>query len=123
MHYRDIVALCIGTALSGRGRMTLEVGHRKMKRLYPLPQAIVLIGMIAAPLHAEYCLAPVRPFLPADTHDAARYRDLIVADFETYASNVQRYLACLDEERRRAFVEAQMVSQEFGEFLRSVGED
>ena len=69
------------------------------------------------------CLAPPRPFVPSDPAQAREFADIIQKDFETYIAKIQRYFLCLDEERARAFTEAQEVSQEYGRFLESVSKD
>ena len=70
---------------------------------------------------ADTCLAPPRPFVPSDPAQTLEFADIILKDFETYISEIQLYFLCLDEERARAFTEAQEVSQEYGRFLESVG--
>ena len=71
---------------------------------------------------AETCLAPIRPFVPADLDDAHQFRELIRQDFEFYIRDIQAYFRCLDEERERAFNEAQEVSQDYGRFLQTAGD-
>lgn len=70
--------------------------------------------------HAATCLAPPRPFVPADPAVAQAYADLIGADFETFLSEIGRYIQCLDEERARAFDEAQEVAEEYGRYINAV---
>lgn len=82
--------------------------------------AVILCALWALPAAAS-CLAPERPFLPADPQDARAYADLIREDFETYISEVQDYFRCLDAERARAFSEAQEVSQDYGRFVGMTG--
>ena len=69
---------------------------------------------------AATCLAPPRPFVPADPTAVQAYADLIGADFENYLSEIGRYIQCLDEERTRAFGEAQEVAEEYGRFIDAV---
>lgn len=71
---------------------------------------------------AETCLAPIRPFVPAEPNDAHQFRELIRQDFEFYIRDIQAYFRCLDEERERAFKEAQEVSQDYGRFLQIAGD-
>lgn len=66
------------------------------------------------------CVPPERPFLPASEEDIQAYADLIGQDFEAYIADVQDYFRCIDEERARAFVEAQDVSEEYARFVRIV---
>jgi hypothetical protein len=66
------------------------------------------------------CVPPERPFLPASEEDIRAYADLIRQDFEAYIAAVQDYLRCIDEERARAFLEAQEVSEDYGRFTRIV---
>ena len=63
------------------------------------------------------CVPPERPFLPASTDGIRSYSDLIRQDFEAYIAAVQDYFQCIDEERARAFVEAQDVSEDYGRFV------
>jgi hypothetical protein len=48
------------------------------------------------------------------------YAELIRQDFEAYITDVQDYFRCIDEERARAFREAQEVSVDYGRFVRTV---
>lgn len=89
----------------------------KMKRLQLIPQAILLSMALAEPASAETCLAPQRPFVPGDPVSLAEFADLIRQEFEVYFQGIPRYLQCLDEERTRAFKEAQEVSQEYEAFV------
>jgi len=66
---------------------------------------------------AAACAPPQRPFLPQASGGRETYADLIRQDFETYFAEVQGYFRCLDEERNRAFVEAQEVSDDYAQFL------
>jgi len=79
---------------------------------------MVLVGQA----QAETCLAPTRPFVPADPKDAHQFRNLIRQDFEFYIQDIQAYFRCLDEERARAFKEAQEVSQDYGRFIQATTE-
>lgn len=84
--------------------------------------AIVLSVVLIERVEAETCLAPTRPFVPADPNDAHKFRELIRQDFEFYIQDIQAYFRCLDEERTRAFDEAQEVSQEYGRFVQAANE-
>lgn len=46
-----------------------------------------------------------------------RYRAEIVAEFEAYFRDLSAYLACLDDERARAFAEAQAAAEAQASFL------
>ncbi|MDA8747034.1 hypothetical protein N9M66_02365 [Litoreibacter sp.] len=81
--------------------------------------AIVLSVALIGQVETETCLAPARPFVPNDPNAAQQYRELIRQDFEFYIQDIQAYFRCLDEERARAFVEAQEVSLEYGRFVRA----
>ena len=92
------------------------------------PPALLFIFIVSAVFcgsqsYAMTCLAPPRPFVPSDPAQAREFADIIQKDFETYIAEIQRYFLCLDEERARAFAEAQEVSQEYGRFLESVSND
>ena len=76
----------------------------------------------ASAVSAQGCLAPSRPFVPSDPRDAREYADLIRTDFELYLADIQAYFRCLDAERARAFDEAREVSEEYGQFIETVGE-
>ena len=69
------------------------------------------------------CLAPLRPYVPADAAMTVEYSDLIRRDFEAYIEDIQQHFRCLDEERARAFEEAQEVSQEYGNFVKALGNE
>ena len=96
---------------------------RKLKILHTIPQAIVLGSAFIGPQWAMDCFAPQRPYVPADPSVAVEYADLIRRDFEEYIEDIQQHFRCLDEERARAFEEAQEVSQEYGRFLKALGNE
>lgn len=83
--------------------------------------ALLTFSVIAS--GAQACLAPARPFVPADPSVAREYADIIRAEFEDYFTNVQHYFRCLDAERSRFFDEAREVSGEYEDFLRGAGRD
>ena len=66
------------------------------------------------------CIRPERPFLPASQDAMQTYADLIRQDFEKYIADIQRYFRCVDDERGRAFLEAQEVSKDYERFVRVV---
>ncbi|NVK58357.1 MAG: hypothetical protein HWE26_22445 [Alteromonadaceae bacterium] len=71
---------------------------------------------------AQSCLAPEKPYLPTAASEVRHYADLLRQDFENYLSEVSRYFACLDEERARAYREAQEVTQQYQRFIEIVSE-
>lgn len=71
---------------------------------------------------AASCLAPMRPYVPADSQAARDYADILRRDFETYIQEIQAYFRCLELERARAFEEAREVSEDYGRFLQLVGD-
>ena len=102
---------------------SVEGSGKKLKILHAIPQAIVLESVFIGPLWAMDCLAPQRPYVPADLAMTVEYADLIRWDFEEYIEDIQQHFRCLDEERARAFEEAQEVSQEYGRFLKALGNE
>ncbi|SPJ26340.1 hypothetical protein [Palleronia abyssalis] len=48
------------------------------------------------------------------------YADLLRQDFENYLSEVSDYIGCLDQERVRAFREAQEVTEQYQRFIEIV---
>jgi hypothetical protein len=81
---------------------------------------MVLLTCLPGAGLAGSCLAPPRPFLPADSQGARDYAEQIRADFEIYIEDIERYFRCLEGARARAFVEAREVSEEYGWFLQLV---
>lgn len=79
--------------------------------------AIALTIFFHATTASASCIAPDRPFVPSDPDTAKLYTDLLRQDFELYLRDAQAYFRCLDEERRRAFDEAQEVSEAYKRFL------
>jgi len=69
---------------------------------------------------AETCLAPPRPYVPAEVSASREYADLIRQDFQTYFDEIEDYFRCMDEERGRAFTEAREVSQDYGRFIQAM---
>jgi hypothetical protein len=85
-------------------------------------QVILLLCVVSGTAKAETCVAPPRPFVPADPRALRDYSDIIRNDFEFYIRDIQTYFRCLEVERVRAFEEAREVSQEYGRFLEALGE-
>lgn len=65
----------------------------------------------------EFCTPMRRPYVPPTVEEIAEYRDLIIADFEAYLSDVTRYFMCMDKERDRALREAREVGEEYRAFI------
>ena len=84
-------------------------------------QAMILLVCMPGAGVATACVAPYRPFLPDNSQATLDYADLIRTDFENYIEDIQRYFHCLEDERARAFAEARKVSEEYGRFLKLVG--
>ncbi|QFS85074.1 hypothetical protein [Roseivivax sp. THAF197b] len=85
-------------------------------------QSVAMFLLVPAATHAEFCLAPVRPFVPSDSQAARDYADIIRRDFEVYITDIQNFFRCLEQERARAFEEAREVSQDYDRFLELVGD-
>ena len=85
------------------------------------PLTVICMFVVAATAaDAETCLAPSRPFVPSDPAAAREYADLIRQDFQTYLSDIEGHLRCLDGKRTRAFAEAQEITEEYGRFVEIV---
>ena len=50
----------------------------------------------------------------------AEYRTEIAAEFETYFAEISGYIACLDEERTRALVEARAATDVYSTLLTTI---
>lgn len=88
----------------------------------PLIFLIILVVFPVQTAIANSCLAPERPFLPSGHEEMKRYADLLRADFERYIEDVQNYFMCLDNERSRAFIEAQEVTEDYVRFVDIISE-
>lgn len=66
---------------------------------------------------ATGCVPPEKPFVPAEPQVIERYEDQLRDDFERYLTEIAVYIACLDEERRRAFEESKGVTKAYRLFL------
>jgi hypothetical protein len=82
----------------------------------------VWIMVSSTPGFAQGCVAPAVPFLPADPADIRTYADILRADFETYFADAQAYFRCFEQERNRAFVDAQEVTEAYARMLELLGE-
>jgi len=78
---------------------------------------VILMMALSTPGFAQGCMAPVVPFMPANPADIRTYADILRADFETYFADAQAYFHCLEQERSRAFVEAQEVTAAYARML------
>lgn len=68
----------------------------------------------------EFCHPLERPYVPADPAEVAKYRDLIIADFEEYMSGVTTYFSCLERERERATLEVREVGDAYRAFQEQI---
>lgn len=84
-----------------------------------LPMLVLLI-LLPRLGFAGSCIAPPRPFIPSDSQVVREYGNIIRHDFEDYVQDIQNHFRCLDDERVRAFEEAQIVSQDYDHFLQLV---
>ncbi|RFC61911.1 hypothetical protein DYI37_18760 [Fulvimarina endophytica] len=66
---------------------------------------------------ARECVPPEKPFVPSELKAIERYEDLLRDDFESYLTEIAGYIACLDDERRRAFRESRDVTRDYRLFL------
>ena len=91
---------------------------------FPILTAFTLSIFIIStvPVSAEtMCLPPARPYLPTTQEEADEFDLLIAHDANTYYSEAESYLACLERERLRVILEVQEFSREYEtyiEFLR-----
>lgn len=84
--------------------------------------SVIISALLAASVaEANTCFPPVQPYVPQEPEAVREYSELIMQDFETYFSQIGVYLQCLDEERQRAFVEAQEVSEQYRKFFAATG--
>lgn len=60
--------------------------------------------------------------MPSDPKAVREYADLLRDDFERYISEVQNYFLCLEQERARAFTEAQEVTDDYVRFFNIVSQ-
>jgi len=78
---------------------------------------VILMMALSTPGFAQGCMAPAVPFMPADRADIRTYADILRADFESYFTQAQAHFRCLEQERSRAFVEAQDVTAAYAQML------
>lgn len=87
---------------------------------HPLNTTVILLIFLAFPAHSQSCLSPEKPYLPSAGSEVREYADLLRQDFENYLSEVSDYIGCLDQERARAFREAQEVTEQYRRFIEIV---
>jgi hypothetical protein len=87
------------------------------------PALLVAAFLVAYPAAADTCIAPVRPYLPEDQQSVREYADLLRQDFELYVNDVSQHFRCLDQERARAFEEAQEVTADYQRLMELTGQE
>ena len=87
---------------------------------HSLNTIVILLIFLASPALSQSCLPPEKPYLPSAESEVREYADLLRQDFENYLSGVSDYIACLDQERARAFREAQEVTEQYQRFIEIV---
>lgn len=83
---------------------------------------LVAVSLVAQQAAADTCIAPVRPYLPEEQQTVREYADLLRQDFELYVLDVSQYFRCLDQERARAFEEAQEVTIDYQRLMELTGQ-
>lgn len=77
---------------------------------------ILLSGVFAGPVHAEWCDPPVAPVLT--TQELAKeFREEFKTEFDQYFRDASRYTECLDAERARIFEEMTATAHRLARFL------
>ena len=99
-----------------------RLGRRSLHACAGAALTAALIATVAPTLaqgagEPEFCTPMRRPFVPLSDEEIAEYRDLIIADFEAYLTEVSHYFMCLDRERARALREAREVGEQYRAFL------
>jgi hypothetical protein len=81
--------------------------------------AAVFLVSVATAAQPEVirCLPPEVPVTDLPEAVLTEYRAEIVAEFERYFSAISTHIACLDEERNRALVEARDAAVTYATFL------
>ena len=80
---------------------------------YLLLFSALFLSLSTEAAHADTCFPPSRPYLPENIAAIREYAELVRQDFEAYISDVTGYFRCLDDERARAFQEAQDVTKDY----------
>lgn len=83
---------------------------------------LMAMSLVAQQAAADTCIAPVRPYLPEEQQTVREYADLLRQDFELYVLDVSQYFRCLDQERTRAFEEAQAVTADYQRLMELTGQ-
>lgn len=85
---------------------------------------VVMLASSAFPAAAQpeviRCLPPEAPITALPGEVLAEYRAEIAAEFETYFAEISDYVACLDEERTRALVEARAATEAYSTLLTTI---
>lgn len=89
------------------------------KRKHAFAFTILFVSLVK-PAFAETCYPPERPFVPENLKALREYERIIAQDFESYISRAQAYFRCLEDERARAFSEAQEVTRDYVRFFESI---
>ncbi|AUR12199.1 hypothetical protein PhaeoP48_02221 [Phaeobacter inhibens] len=71
---------------------------------------------------AGSCLPPAPLWMPTDPDDVRAYADLLRRDAETYFTDVERYFRCLDQQRRKVFLQAREATEEYARVLEFLGD-
>ncbi len=84
-----------------------------MKPVYALAFLALVSPTIAL---AEWCDPPIAP-TPTTPELARDFREEFKAEFDQYFRDASAYIACLDAERQRIFLEMQNTTQRYERFL------
>lgn len=90
---------------------------RRILLLALFVSALASVGGASGAAGAELCLAPAAPAIDLPAEVLADYRAEISGEFEAYFAAITSYVACLDNERVRAMVEAQAAAAAYSHFL------
>lgn len=84
--------------------------------------ACTLIGVVPAAAQPEVirCLPPEAPMTELPVDVLAEYRTEIAAEFEAYFSSISEHIACLDEERARAMIEARAATEAYSRLINTI---
>lgn len=87
-----------------------------------IPAAIALCGF-PTPVAAQStidpgeipvgCIPPLEPYAFAPPRDDPELYQLVNEEYQTYILDIEDYLACLQEEHRRAFNRANVILQQY----------
>ncbi len=81
-----------------------------------------LISVVPAAAQPELirCLPPEAPMTELPVDVLAEYRAEIAAEFEAYFSSITEHIACLDEERARAMIEARAATEAYTRLINTI---